>query len=68
MKPTEKLGFIGLALYIALVIALPIGWVVNVVKLVQLDFQEPYKVEIIRGVGAVTPIGGIVGFIKITDK
>jgi len=54
-----------------LVVVLPIltgiGWVRNLVKFVKLDFQEPYKAEIIRGI-SITPIGAITGWIKIEDK
>ena len=28
----------------------------------------PYKAEIIRGVGLIPPVGGIIGWLKIEDK
>ena len=45
-----------------------IGWVLNVVKLVESDFEAPYKNEVIRTVGTfVPPIGGIAGWVDIDD-
>lgn len=38
------------------------GWINNFVKFVQQDFQSPYKVEIIRGIGVIiVPIGIVEG-------
>lgn len=45
-----------------------IGWVWNVVDFVNLDFEAPYKAEIIRGAGVVVaPVGGVLGYIRIED-
>lgn len=53
---------------IILVVALGIGWVVNVVKFVKSDFEAPYKSEMLRGVGIfVAPMGSIVGYLNIKD-
>jgi hypothetical protein len=58
-------GGIGMLIGLALVF----GWVLNLVKFFNLDFREPFKAEIIRGIGlAPTPIGGIIGYIPIKDK
>lgn len=46
---------------------LSIGWIKNLIKFTQLDFQAPYKAETIRGIG-LTPIGAIVGWINIKDN
>lgn len=43
------------------------GYVLNIVKLVKLDFASPYKAEVIRFVSVPTGLGGIVGFVKIKD-
>ena len=41
------------------------GWIQNIVKLCKADFEEPYKEEIIRGIGIVPPIGAIVGWFDL---
>jgi len=46
---------------------LGIGWVNNLIKFTRLDFQAPYKAEMIRGIG-LTPIGSIIGWINIKDN
>ena len=63
----EKITITFLMLVVVLPILTGIGWVRNLVKFVKLDFQEPYKAEIIRGI-SITPIGAITGWIKIEDK
>lgn len=45
-----------------------IGWVMNIVKLSQLNFNAPYKAEVIRVVGVFTPIGGLTGWMEIKDN
>jgi len=39
----------------------------NVVKLVSLDFNAPYKAEVIRTIAIVPPVGAVVGWIEISD-
>lgn len=47
----------------------PIGYISNIVKLVRLDFNQPYKAEVIRSLGVVVaPLGVITGFIHIEDN
>ena len=54
---------------VTLIVGLSIGWVFNLLALIDCDFEAPYKVEIIRGVAAVAaPIGGIVGYLNIEDS
>ena len=48
--------------------ALGVGWIINLVDFIRLDFKPPYKAEIIRGIGVVTGLGGIVGWIPIQDN
>jgi len=56
---------IGVVLYVVLIVAGCVGWGLNIYKLTQCDFEPSYKAEIIRGVGVVTPIGAIVGYMDI---
>lgn len=53
-----------------LVVAILIGalWVTNIVKLTQLDFEAPYKAEVIRSIGVViVPVGAVLGLVDIAD-
>lgn len=43
------------------------GWVQCLVKFVNCDFKEPYKAEIIYGIGTFTGAGAIIGWINIDD-
>lgn len=42
-----------------------IGWVKNIVKLADCDFQQPYKAEVIHAVGIIPPVGMITGWIDV---
>lgn len=55
-------------LVIVLIVALGIGWCMNVVKFVKSDFDVPLKHEVIRGIGIfVAPMGSVVGYLNIKD-
>lgn len=56
-----------LLIFYIIAFAAIVGWIMNVYKLVHLDFSSPYKAEAIRVVGLVPPIGAIVGYINIED-
>lgn len=54
--------------YMAIPTLLILGWVMNLVALCKCDFKEPFKAEIIRGVGTVVvPVGVIAGYVPIED-
>ena len=53
-----------LAIQILLVAAIGTGWVKNVIKLTDCDFEAPYKAEIIHGLGVIPPIGAITGWMN----
>ena len=61
--------FIGLvALVIAICLLPVVGYGMNIYKLCHLDFESPFKAEIIRSIGVgVPPVGFIVGFCEIND-
>ena len=59
----RKLGFFGFIIQIALIIA----WVWCTVRFVPCDFKAPYKAEAIYGIGIVTGLGGVIGYINIPD-
>lgn len=44
------------------------GWARNIYLLAQCNFREPFKTEVIRGVGIVIfPIGVVTGYISMDD-
>jgi len=45
------------------------AWVVNIYKFATLDFETPYKAEILRGVGIpVAPLGIVLAFIEFEEE
>jgi len=57
-----------LLLIIGLVVVVAFtGWVKNLIKLSELDFESPYKAEVIRAVGIIPPVGAVVGYFEIED-
>lgn len=60
-------GIVGGLFILALTIVLLVGYVNDILKLVKCDFEAPYKAEVIYGVGAVTGLGAIIGYINIPD-
>ena len=70
----KESGFTVIELFIVIVLLIvglggSIGWGLNIYKLTETNFQEPYKAEIIRGVGVfAAPLGCIIGYIDIQDN
>lgn len=45
------------------------GWVLNIYKLVKLDFEPPYKAEVIRIIGVpVGIVGSVIGYINFDEE
>lgn len=61
-----KLGLFALIVWLALII----GWVMNIYKLVAHDdFESPYKAEVLRTVGVfVAPLGLVLGYITFDEE
>jgi hypothetical protein len=60
---------LGYLLVTLVVIALNLGYILNIVWLTRCNFKEPYKAEAIRIIGfIVPPVGIIAGYIHIKDK
>lgn len=53
---------------IALMIACMVGWCKNAYRFTQLDFEAPYKAEVVRGIGLFTPIGPIAGYFYFDEE
>ena len=50
-------------------LALVIGYVMNIIKLVNNDFEEPYKAEVIRTIGVFTgPVGSVIGYMEFEGE
>lgn len=52
---------------VCLIIIGSIGWIKDIVKLTHCDFKEPYKAEIIYGVGVIPFVGAITGWMDIGE-
>jgi len=59
---------IGVILIVLFFIGFWSGWVMNLYKLSNCDFEEPYKTEALRVVGIVPPIGAVIGWMDIGEE
>ena len=48
-----------------IVIVVGIGWVKNIIKLTDCDFESPYKCEVVHAVGVIPPVGMITGWLDM---
>lgn len=64
---SENFGLVSAAFLVVIVIAGATGWIKNVIKLSDCDFESPYKEEVIRAVGIIPPVGAVVGYINFED-
>jgi len=53
---------------VLIIIIIFTGWVKNIIKLSNCDFEAPYKAEIIYGVGLIPPVGAVTGWLDIGDQ
>ena len=51
-------------IYAVIVLVIGVGWVKNIIKLSNCDFESPYKAEVIHTVGLLPPIGMITGWLN----
>ena len=58
-------GFAIFTLVIGIVCG--VGWVKNLIKLSELNFEPPYKAEVIHTVGLIPPVGAVTGWLTIED-
>ncbi len=63
----NALGIAGYLLVILLAVAVPVAYVVNAVKLVNCDFQTPYRCEAVHAVGLV-PLVSLITAFEPSDK
>lgn len=50
---------------VVLVLLIAVGWVKNIIKLSECDFESPYKAEVIHAAGLMPPIGMITGWLNV---
>jgi hypothetical protein len=50
---------------IVIVLVVGIGWVKNIIKLAECDFEAPYKAEVVHAVGIIPPVGMITGWLDL---
>lgn len=54
---------------VVLMLSILIGWFMNVFAVFKLDFQEPYKAEVVRVLGIVIPpVGGMAGYVTFEEE
>jgi len=64
-KTTGLLSLITLIIFMTLTL----GYIINIFKFANSNFEKPYKREIIHGLGIfIPPIGSIIGWTKIKDN
>jgi len=56
-----------IAIQLIIVLVIGIGWVKNLVKLSNCDFEKPYKAEIIHAVGLIPPVGMVTGWLNLEE-
>lgn len=64
----KQANFTVVGFQLVLSIIILSGFVLNIVKLAQLDFKPSYKAEVIRVVGIFPPVGAIVGWITFAEE
>lgn len=63
-----KTVIIVYSIYVLLAIFGLIGWIKNISKLIDCDFEPSYKTEVLRTVGiVVAPMGAIIGYMDLID-
>ena len=50
---------------ILIIVVIATGWVKNIVKLSECDFEPSYKAEVIHTIGLIPPVGAITGWLNL---
>jgi hypothetical protein len=67
-RGSGKIELVMLLLLVGIMVTPIVGYFKNIVKLVNCDFEAPYKTEIVRGVSLVPLIGMITGYMTIGEE
>lgn len=54
-----------LILPIIIVLVVGVGWVKNLIKLTECDFEPPYKAEVIHALGIIPLVGMVTGWLDL---
>jgi hypothetical protein len=52
-------------LVLAIIGMIVTGWIKNLIKLSDCDFDAPYKAEVIHAIGLFPPVGMVTGWIDV---
>jgi hypothetical protein len=66
-KSAARVAKVTALVYLGVILFVITCWVWNLVTLVNLDFEAPYKAEIVHGVGLVPVISCVTVFLDIPD-
>jgi len=64
MKNQKGFTLTEIIIFIVLALAFT-GWVKNIIKLSDCDFEAPYKAEVIHVLGILPPVGMITGWLDM---
>jgi len=56
---------IPIVVLVIIIVGGGIGWIKNLIKLTECDFEAPYKAELIHTAGLIPPIGAITGWLDL---
>ncbi len=54
-----------ISIWLVLLLVVGIGWVKNLIKLTECDFESPYKCEVVYTVGLIPIVGMVTGWLNI---
>jgi len=52
-------------IYVVIILVVGTGWVKNVIKLSDCDFESPYKAEVVHAIGLIPPVGAVTGWLDL---
>lgn len=54
-----------LVFQLVILLVVGVGWVKNIMKLADCDFEAPYKAEVVHAIGLVPPVGMVTGWLDM---
>lgn len=54
-----------LVVSVVIVLLAGTGWVKNIIKLSECDFEPPYKAEVVHIIGIIPPVGAVTGWLDM---
>jgi hypothetical protein len=53
------------AVQLVVVLIVGTGWIKNIIKLADCDFEAPYKAEVVHTIGILPPVGMVTGWLDL---